>query len=303
MHIFKLLLCALTLCGPAAQAAQGAASPSYAELQPLFQARCVVCHSGASAAAGLALDTLDGLRKGAARGPVVVAGQPAQSELVKRLKGQSQPRMPITGPPWVADADIQRIEQWIVAGLPAGAPVPAAPATPVAAAPAPGQQVTWAHVAPIFATRCAKCHSPQGQMGPAPEGYVLNSYESALSASDRVRIVPGRPEASEVLRRLRGHVLPRMPMDGPPWLDDAQIGLVARWISGGARDASGQPATVPAGARIRLRGVVSADGTLDGLALPAGGQRDRLPRPGQAMELRGRLQPDGSISVERLRQR
>lgn len=302
---WRILAAGLLLPGAVfalASTARAADAPSYAELQPIFQQRCVVCHSGSGAAAGLALDTLDGLRKGAARGPVVVPGQPARSELVKRLNGQSLPRMPLTGPPWVETADIARIERWIAAGLPAGAPVEPARA-PVAPSPLPGQAVTWAHVAPIFATRCAKCHSPQGQMGPAPEGYAVNSYEAAVSANDRVRIVPGRPEASEVLRRIRGHARPRMPFDGPPWLDDAQTRLVERWIADGARDASGVPAPVRGGARIRLRGVMSSDGTLDGLALPAGGRRDKLPRPGEEMELRGWLLPDGRIEVERLRRR
>lgn len=294
-----LLLCAVAVFAAAARAAD---APSYAELQPIFQRHCVICHSGASAAAGLALDTLEGLGKGATRGAVVVPGQPAHSELIKRLKGQSLPRMPLTGPPWVDDGDIARIERWIAAGLPAGAPVKPA-AAPVAAPPPPGQAVTWAHVAPIFATRCARCHSPQGQMGPAPEGYVLNSYEAAVSANDRVRIVPGRPEASEVRRRIRGHARPRMPFDGPPWLEEEQIRLIERWISDGARDSSGRPATIGAGARIRLRGVMSSDGSLDGLDLPDGGRRDRLPRPGEEMELRGWLLPDGRIDIERLRRR
>lgn len=171
------------------------------------------------------------------------------------------------------------------------------------AARAAGEPVTWQQVVPILAARCMSCHAPQGRMGPAPEGYVLTSHQAAVSATDRVRVVPGRPEASELLRRVRGHATPRMPFDGPPWLDDGQTALIARWIADGARDADGRPTPVPAGARIRLRGVMSADGSLDGLALPAGGRRDKLPSPGEAMELRGHLRADGSIEVERLRRR
>lgn len=286
----------------ATAAAQAVEPPTYADLQPLFQQRCVLCHSGSGAAAGLALDTLAGLTKGSTRGPVVVSGQPGASELVKRVKGISLPRMPLTGPPWVDDADIARIERWIAAGLPAGAAV--APAAPLAAArPAPGQATTWAHVAPIFATRCAKCHSPQGQMGPPPEGYVLNSYEATVSANDRVRVVPGRPEASELARRIKGHASPRMPFDGPPWLAADEIRLIDDWIRQGARDATGKPAPIRGGARLRLRGVMSADGTLDGLVLPAGGRRDKQPGPGDEVELRAWLMPDGSLDVDRLRRR
>jgi len=70
--------------------------------------------------------------------------------------------------------------------------------------PAPGEPVTYQHVAPIFATRCAKCHTNNGQMGPAPEGYRLSSYVSTLSANDRARVVPGNAAASELVRRIRG---------------------------------------------------------------------------------------------------
>ncbi len=144
------------------------AQPTYAELAPLLQARCVMCHSGASAAAGLKLDTLEGLLAGSARGPVVRAGAGEASELVRRLRGTSQPRMPMTGPPFLTGAQIASFVAWIDAGMPVGAPAAAVDAKP--ARPAPGESVTYAHVAPIFARRCASCHTEQGRMGPAPEG-------------------------------------------------------------------------------------------------------------------------------------
>jgi uncharacterized membrane protein len=279
------------------------AAPTYADVQPILQSRCVMCHQGAAAPLGLALDSLEAVRKGSRRGPVVQAGDAPGSELIRRLKGQSQPRMPMTGPPWLSDAEVGLFERWIAAGLPTGAPVAAATAAATPPRPKAGEVPNWAHVAPIFATRCAQCHSPQGLMGPAPEGYLLNSYEGALAAGERVRIVPGQPLASEVLRRIRGHARPRMPFDGPPYLAEADIALIGDWIAAGARDATGRPAPVPAGSRIRLRGVLSDDGTLDGLPLPTGGRRDRLPRPGDGVELRGSLRPDGQIDAERIRRR
>ncbi len=291
---------ALSLAGPA----RPAEPTTYVDLAPLFQARCTACHAGAGPAAGLALDSLDGIRRGSHRGPVVTPGDPARSALVRRLNGQSEPRMPLTGPPWVAASDIARVERWIADGLPSGAALPdRPPAAPPSAVPVPGQPVTWQHVAPILATRCMHCHAPQGRLGPPPEGYSLTSHQAAVSADDRARVVPGRPEASELLRRVRGHAQPRMPLDGPPWLDAWQVQLLARWVADGARDAEGRPTPVPVGARVRLRGVVSPDGSLDGLPLPVGGRRDKLPQPGDPMELRGRLAADGSIEVERLRRR
>lgn len=292
--------------GPTDTAARGA---TYADLAPLLRSRCTVCHSGAQAAAGLQLDSLDALKRGGSRGPVVRSGDPAGSELIRRLRGQSLPRMPLTGPPYLGEAEIQRFEAWIRAGLPAGDPAAPAPAQltppPQAARPA---VPTWTDVAPIFATRCAKCHRDGGLMGSAPEGYRLNSYEAVLSSDDRVRVLPGRPEASELVRRIQGLARPRMPFDGPPYLSEAEIGLIRDWIRHGARNSLGEPAPMPTGARLRLRGSQSQDGLLESLGGSGGSggggrRRDRLPGPDDDFELRGWIGPDGSIEVERLRRR
>ena len=251
-------------------ATAGAAAPDYAEVAPILQARCVLCHSGDAAPLGLRLDSLDGIRAGSRNGPVARADDPAGSALMRRIRGESVPRMPMTGPPWLTDEETSRIERWIAAGMPAVGPVAAAATTPPSR-PGPGEPVTYAHVAPIFATRCAKCHTDNGLMGPPPEGYRLTSYESTLSAADRVRVLPGMPDASELLRRVRGLSRPRMPFDGPPWLADDEITLIARWIADGARDAEGTPAALPVGARVRFEGRLTARWAVDRQALAVDG--------------------------------
>ena len=298
------LVATLAVLGPCLLGRADAAT--WTELAPIVNERCTLCHAGPSAAAGLRLDSLKGLLAGSTRGPVVRAGDPADSELIGRLRGTRLPRMPMTGPPFLADAQIALFETWIANGLPEGraaAPTAAAPAAaPVR--PDPGAPAPWSHVAPIFATRCAKCHADSGLLGPPPEGYRLTSYAAALDATDRARIVPGRPQASELLRKVQGRSLPRMPMDGPPWLADDEIALIEAWIAGGARDASGTPAPVPAGARVRLQGTWSGGG-LDGLPLrmdPAT-RLDRRLAPGARVEVRGQVGADGGIVAERVRGR
>ena len=84
-----------------------AASPTYHDdIAPLLANRCLVCHSGAQAPLGLRLDSLENLLRGSQRGPVVHAGDAAGSELLRRLTGSSQPRMPYDGPPYLTDAEI-----------------------------------------------------------------------------------------------------------------------------------------------------------------------------------------------------
>lgn len=293
-------------CLPAIAPSVHAQTVTYADVAPIFAQKCVLCHSGAAPTAGLGLDSLESVLTGSTRGPVVKSGAPADSELVRRIKGISQPRMPITGPPFLSDSEIATIERWIAGGLEAGAPVPTlSPAAMAAPRPQPGETVTYAHVAPIFARHCAKCHTDNGLMGPAPEGLRLTSYETILSTFDRARVVPGHPEASELVRRIRGQANPRMPFDGPPWLDLDDARLIEDWIAQGARSAEGVVAAVPAGAVVRLHGTLGAGGRLDGLELVLGARTriDKNPAPGSYVEVRGRLDERARVVVERLRSR
>jgi hypothetical protein len=137
-----------------------------------------------------------------------------------------------------------------------------------------------------------------------PEGYRLDTLAATLDASDRARVVPGNPAASELMRRIRGQARPRMPFDGPPYLEEAQIALVEQWIAQGARDEQGKPAPVPAGARVRLHGTLTGPSTLDGLQLRSQPVRtDRRTGVGDYVELRGTVAPDGGIVPERIRSR
>lgn len=90
---------------------------TFSDLAPILSARCVGCHSGPRPSMGLRLDTLQGLLKGSRNGPVVHAGDPEGSELIRRLKGYRLPRMPLSGPPFLTDAEIALFEIWIETGM------------------------------------------------------------------------------------------------------------------------------------------------------------------------------------------
>jgi len=98
-------------------AAHAQSTATYADVAPIFDQHCVLCHSGSKPAAGLRLDALDTVLKGGAKGPVAKAGAPAEGELVRRIMGISQPRMPMTSPPFLSDNDVATIERWIAGGL------------------------------------------------------------------------------------------------------------------------------------------------------------------------------------------
>jgi len=96
-----------------------------------------------------------------------------------------------------------------------------------------------------------------------------------------------------------------MPFDGPPYLSEADIELIEEWIAAGAPNDQGQPAPLPVGARVRLGGTLSGHWQLDGLPLKvAAGTRIRENlRVGQRVEVRGWVESDGTIGVERIRAR
>lgn len=292
-------------------AAPAAADPYWPPVQELFARHCTLCHSGPAASLGLNLDRREAVLAGSSKGPVVVAGKPGDSELVRRLRGQSLPRMPLTGPPYLDENAISLVETWIASLDPAGAVIPAKSPAPESAVadPAPLDQTVArdpsAAAVALLVQRCAVCHSPQGKMGPAPEGFIATSYANLLDARERAWIVPGRPLASEVLRRIQGLSLPRMPFDGPPYLNDTEISVIEDWIAAGAPNSEGLNASLPIGARVRLGGTLTGQWLLDGLPLHVDTQsriRETF-RPGQRVQVRGWVDSAGNIRVDRIRAR
>ncbi len=117
-------------------------------------------------------------------------------------------------------------------------------------------------------------------------------------------ILPGNPGASLLLRHVQGVESPRMPFDGPPYLDADQIDLLTRWIAEGARDASGNPSPVPAGCEVRLRGTLTAPDAVDGVPFRTGARTEvRNATVGAPVEVRATIQPDGSLEATRIRRR
>ena len=117
--------------------------------------------------------------------------------------------------------------------------------------------------------------------------------------------MPGRPEASELFRRILGQARPRMPFDGPPYLGDEEIELIRSWIAQGAANAEGVDAPLPAGAKVRLHGTLESGHRLDGLELEIASRTriDKNPGAGDYVQIRGRLDAGGRVIVERLRRR
>lgn len=76
-----------------------------------------MCHSAQGAALGLRLDTYGAAIAGSTNGAVLVHGDAERSELIRRLRGESLPRMPFLSYPLPQD-QIELIIHWVEAGLP-----------------------------------------------------------------------------------------------------------------------------------------------------------------------------------------
>jgi len=130
---------------------------------------------------------------------------------------------------------------WPLRGLVAlGLAVLALPwlAASAAESPAPTDAVSFhRQIRPIFQARCQGCHQPARAEG----GYVMTSVARLRDAGDSgtAGIVPGQPDAGELLRRITPDADGKadMPREGKP-LAATEIDLLRRWIAAGAIDDS-----------------------------------------------------------------
>ncbi len=87
-----------------------------AQIQPLFEQRCHVCHGESIAQNGLRLDRKASAMAGGHSGPAIVPGDSANSRLVQLLAGfQVKVRMPPAGDP-LTDSEIGLVRAWIDQG-------------------------------------------------------------------------------------------------------------------------------------------------------------------------------------------
>ncbi len=86
-------------------------TPTFAaNIQPIFAARCTVCHSGASAPAGLDLSAYAGVMQGSRDGVMIVPGDSAGSKLIQVQIGQHFANL--------SAEELELVIQWIDIGAP-----------------------------------------------------------------------------------------------------------------------------------------------------------------------------------------
>ena len=96
-------------------------------------------------------------------------------------------------------------------------------------------------IRPIFERSCVTCHGSENPRHDLDLSQVATMKKSGREAG--AGVVPGNPEASAVLRFIRGELTPRMPLGLPP-LTEEEERLIRLWIAAGAEDDS--PGAAPA---------------------------------------------------------
>ena len=81
-----------------------------ANIEPIFTAHCIVCHSGPGATAGLDLSTYASVMKGSLNGPVIVPGDSAGSKLVQIQSAKHFANLSVE--------ELELVKQWIDASAP-----------------------------------------------------------------------------------------------------------------------------------------------------------------------------------------
>ncbi|HEV3258671.1 MAG TPA: DUF1549 domain-containing protein, partial [Gemmataceae bacterium] len=109
-----VMLTAGVLIAPAVRAV----APPPADFEKSFAAvivkNCLGCHNASERKGKLDLTSVEGLHKGGRTGPVVVAGKPDESRLIKRVdKGSMPPRKKGRR---LSRAEVARLRAWVLAG-------------------------------------------------------------------------------------------------------------------------------------------------------------------------------------------
>ena len=159
--------------------ALSAPSPSFdADIAPLLAAKCATCHSAEAKTSGFSVENLEAVIAGGNKhGRAVVPGHPEQSPLIRALRGEITPRMPLGGE--LPSTEIARIEEWIRGLLPD-------------VANATDTEWRWPFEKPVK-------HEPPAVKNPA---WVRNPIDAFVAARlDDAGLAPAPPASKRTLAR------------------------------------------------------------------------------------------------------
>lgn len=178
MHFLALALATAAAAGTAdpTPAAPRPKEPiDYArDVQPIFAGKCTVCHSGTQLEGQYDMGTHAGVLKGGKRGPAVVPGKPAESQLFLAVTHARKPVMPPKSENNdLTPGEVAVLKAWIEQGAGGGPAGPETkPRTRVAVGPPP------AAVKPVRAVAV----SPDGAVVAAGRGNQVHLFDARTGA-------------------------------------------------------------------------------------------------------------------------
>lgn len=220
------------------------------QVVPILTAHCGKCHVDGKKG-GASFATYNDIVEGAPAGRFVEVGSGMESLLVDVI---ASGQMPPDGNA-VSPADAQLLLMWINQGAkfdgddpnkplgrlvkstatlpgPNETPAPQPEAPPVRMATGDETVHFATAIAPLLVESCAECH---GTAGPRA-GFSVATFDRLWAGGNSgPAIVPGDPQASLLVQKLRGTAKEgaQMPQNRPAWSTD-QIALVETWIAEGA---------------------------------------------------------------------
>jgi WD40 repeat protein len=114
MRAVFLAACLPLICFRATISGETGAS-YFRDVRPVLQRQCQGCHQPSVKSSGLDLTTFESLKTGGKRGQAFQDGAPADSVIIKFVKGDLKPAMPLGGPPLTPE-QIASISSWIASG-------------------------------------------------------------------------------------------------------------------------------------------------------------------------------------------
>jgi mono/diheme cytochrome c family protein len=235
LRLFLLPAFALAVCLTVIQAQVRAPKPSdkkpaaaprfESQVQAIFKAKCSRCHNPQARKGELDLTTYRGVIKGGESGKVLNLKQPTKSSLYEKLHAGE---MPPDGKNKVTQAELETIRRWIAGGA-------------KSSGAAAGVTLNQQDILPIVYLRCTVCHGLRRQEA----GLDLRSKVGMLKGGKSgPAIVPGHPEQSLLLKRIRAGQMPpkkKLVDFGVRPVEPAELAKLTKWIKQGAPTAVVKP--------------------------------------------------------------
>jgi hypothetical protein len=216
-----------------------------ADVAPWLVAQCGNCHIN-NKRGQFSMASFTELMQGINGRKVVAPGGAKGSRIVEVIESGDMPR----GGGKVSPDNFAKLQKWIDEGAKFDGPDPAAPLPSYARPGGPAAMRSGANepdmvqaptgketvkfsvdIAPLLLENCNGCHI-NGRR--ASGGLNMNNFAAMLRGGDSGRIVvPGKPDDSLLIKKLKGLAGQRMPQ-GRPALSDDKIARIATWIQEGA---------------------------------------------------------------------